>query len=49
MRSEPWGRGTALGLRMGSGCACFGPEKMPGVGLGMEKDERLEGGGVGDG
>lgn len=33
---------TGLGVGMGSGFACFGPEKMLGVGLGMEKEEQLK-------
>lgn len=30
-----------MGDRMGWDCACFKPEKMLAIGLGMEKEEQL--------
>lgn len=33
---------TGVGVRMGLYFLCFGPEKMPGLGLEMEWEEKLE-------
>lgn len=44
---EERGRATGLGFGMGLGFACFGPEKMLGVGLEMEKKSSYSGAAVG--
>lgn len=39
---EERGRGVGLGLAAGSRFACFGPEKMLGAAIWVEKAEQLE-------